>query len=152
MPGYGISSSPAGLLEWSWADERLRGSHNYWVATASPSGQPHLAAVWGVWDGSAFWFSTGGRSRKARHLDANPLVAVAAEEAAESVVVHGRTVRVTDPAQLDAIRSTYVAKYGDAFPDPNDNPVYRVDADVVIGVIENEADFTTRATRWRFVR
>jgi hypothetical protein len=35
MPGYGVlgAAEGSGLLAWSWADERLRASHDYWLAT-----------------------------------------------------------------------------------------------------------------------
>ncbi|MEU4668583.1 hypothetical protein AB0F91_11525 [Amycolatopsis sp. NPDC023774] len=42
MPGYGIAPASAGLLPWHWADERLRTSHDYWLATVTPAGLPHL--------------------------------------------------------------------------------------------------------------
>jgi pyridoxamine 5'-phosphate oxidase-like protein len=55
MPGYGTKSPTEGrgLLPWSWAEERLAQSHDYWVATVQPDGRPHLMPVWGVWDGDA---------------------------------------------------------------------------------------------------
>ncbi len=51
MPGYGISdaNSGKGLLEWSWATERLMKAHNYWLATTRPDGRPHCMPVWGIW-------------------------------------------------------------------------------------------------------
>jgi hypothetical protein len=35
MPGYGLlgPDQGSGLLPWSWAEERLSASHDYWVAT-----------------------------------------------------------------------------------------------------------------------
>ncbi|MFG1646895.1 hypothetical protein ACGFMK_42015 [Amycolatopsis sp. NPDC049252] len=36
MPGYGIAAAGEGLLPWSWADERLRASHDFWLATDAP--------------------------------------------------------------------------------------------------------------------
>src|SRR5215213_9005621 len=49
MPGYGISHEAKGMLEWEWAEERLRESHNYWLATTRPDGRPHVFPIWGVW-------------------------------------------------------------------------------------------------------
>ena len=61
MPGYGIAgpTEGRGLLPWSWAEERLTRSHDYWVATVRADGRPHLMPVWGAWDGGALWFSIG---------------------------------------------------------------------------------------------
>ena len=38
MPGYGTlgPDQGTGLLPWSWAEERLVRSHDYWVATTWP--------------------------------------------------------------------------------------------------------------------
>jgi hypothetical protein len=50
MPGYGIlgPTKGSGLLPWSWAEERLTASRNYWVASSWPDGRPHSMPVWGV--------------------------------------------------------------------------------------------------------
>jgi len=152
MPGYGIlpAESGGGLLPWSWAAQRLEDAHNYWVATTGPGGAPHLAAVWGLWDGGAFHFSTSGGSRKARNLAADPRCVVTPENAAESVVVEGVAHRVVDAGRLDELLARYERKYGSGFPDPNANPVFRVEPHVVFGIIEHGEDFVGRATRWRF--
>ncbi len=44
-----------------------------WLATASPSGHPHLIAVSAWWDGSQLVVATLGTSRTARNLDATGL-------------------------------------------------------------------------------
>jgi general stress protein 26 len=151
MPDYGIAPEDEGeLLPWSWAVERLEASRNYWVATSGADGVPHLAAVWGVWHDGAFWFSTGGRSRKARNLAANPRCSIAPERADESVVCAGTAVRVTDDQIIGALRRLYIEKYGEGFPDPDANPLFRIEPTTVIGIIESEPEFSTRATRWTF--
>lgn len=73
MPGYGVRGADegTGLLPWTWAEERLAGSHDYWVATAAADGRPHLMPVWGMWHDGALWFSSSTRSRKARNLRSN---------------------------------------------------------------------------------
>jgi PPOX class probable F420-dependent enzyme len=152
MPGYGIppAGGEDGLLPWSWAVQRLERSHNYWVATSRPDGSPHLAAVWGVWVDGAFRFSTGGRSRKARNLAADPRCVVTPEQAEESVVVEGVAERVTNGAELSRLLAAYRHKYGSGFPDPVQNPVFAVRPRVVFGIIERAAEFSTSATRWVF--
>jgi Pyridoxamine 5'-phosphate oxidase len=154
MPDYGLSPAEDGdgLLPWSWAVQHLERAHNYWVATSRPDGSPHLAAVWGLWLGDAFHFSTGGRSRKARNLAANPRCVITPEQAEESVVVEGVARPVTDPATLSALLAAYRAKYGAGFPDPVHNPVFTVRPAVVFGVVEHEPEFSATATRWVFPR
>jgi PPOX class probable F420-dependent enzyme len=150
MPDYGISPAADGLLPWAWAVERLERAHNYWVATTGPDGSPHLAAVWGCWREGAFAFSTGGRSRKARNLAADPRCVVTPEHAGESVVVEGTARRVTDPAALAALAATYHDKYGSGFPDPLEHPVFAVRPRVAFAVVEREPMFSRSATRWSF--
>jgi hypothetical protein len=150
MPGYGVPDDEDGLLPWAWAVERLERAHNYWVATATPEGVPHLAAVWGVWVDTAFHFSTGGRSRKARDLLANPSCVVTPDDATESVVVQGVAERITDAGALASLLAAYRRKYGSGFPDPVDNPVFAVRPRTAIGIIEREAEFARTATRWTF--
>ena len=59
MPGYGLPEGNKGLLPWSWAEQRLKRSHNYWVTTVKLDGaahnaspfnvSPHTMVVWGLW-------------------------------------------------------------------------------------------------------
>jgi hypothetical protein len=48
MPGYGLldAAQGTGLLPWSWAEERLESSHDYWLATLRP--QPLLSGPAGL--------------------------------------------------------------------------------------------------------
>ncbi|MCZ2096160.1 MAG: hypothetical protein LC121_07825 [Anaerolineae bacterium] len=47
--GYGISTKPQGMLDWSWVDDQMTKSRSYWVCSTRPDGRPHAAPVWGVW-------------------------------------------------------------------------------------------------------
>lgn len=150
MPEYGLLAPDEGqgLLPWGWAAERLTRARNYWVATTQPDGRPHVTAVWGVWLDDTFYFSTGRQSRKARNLAERPHCVICTEDAAEAVIVEGRTVLVGDPAPLARIANIYRAKYASSFPD--DSNVYAVRPQVVFGFIESAAEFAGAATRWRF--
>jgi hypothetical protein len=63
MPDYGILGphEGSGLLPWSWAEERMTASRNYWVTSLWPDGRPHSMPVWGAWEDEALWFSSGRR-------------------------------------------------------------------------------------------
>lgn len=65
MPGYLSDPTETQLLPWAWAEVRLRDAHNYWLATHTAEGGPHLAPVWAVWDGARIFVATGTRSKKA---------------------------------------------------------------------------------------
>jgi PPOX class probable F420-dependent enzyme len=151
MPGYGIEpASPSGLLAWSWAEERLVRSHDYWFASVRPDARPHVMPVWGVVLEGAFWCSTSPASRKASNLRVNPAVTVTTDDASEPVVVEGVATIATDDAAVARFAAAMVAKYR------NDaglefyaaNLTVQVAPQRVIGI--DTGAFTTSPTRWRF--
>jgi hypothetical protein len=154
------ADSTRGLLPWRWAVERLEKSHNYWVSTARPNGRPHLMVVWGIWRGSAFWFTTGRNTRKARNLAANPDCSIATEEADEAVIVEGQALEITDAAARRAFAPVYNAKYGgeiEAMIETSagsaglaGSALWRVDPRAVFGMNEHAENFVEAATRWTF--
>ena len=151
MPGYGIwgPTEGRGVLPWSWAEERLASSHRYWVASVGPAGQPHAMPVWGVWLTGSLWFSTGGRSRKARNLEADPRCVVHIEDGAEPVVVEGTAQPLRDAAVLGEVLAAYEEKYAERPPEVAENPIFRVRPRRAFGLIES--DFIGSPTRWSFV-
>jgi hypothetical protein len=151
-PGYGIAEAGGGkgLLPWKWARERLAKSHNYWIATTHPDGHPHVMVVWGLWLDERFYFSTGGKSRKARNLAANPHCVISTEKAAEAVIVEGvaRQLHVLDdPAFIKRFIRLYKKKYNWKI-DSNEGNFYAVHPRMAFGLLEK--DFTGAATRWQF--
>ena len=108
---YGIRDDEEGLLDWSWAAERLASSRNYWVATTRPDGSPHAMPVWGLWHDDAFYFSSSPDSRKARNIASNPNVVVHLESGDEVVIVEGSAELVTDAELLQRLGEDYTTKY-----------------------------------------
>ncbi len=151
MPaGYGITNGGrAGRLPWSWAEERLAGSRNYWLCTTAPDGRPHAMPVWGLWIERQLVFSTDPASRKARNLGRTPAAVVHLESGDDVVVLEGRVEVVRDASLLRRFGDDYEAKY--AVRIPPHNPAYGVYAlRVAVGFGWRETDFPTSATRWRF--
>jgi Pyridoxamine 5'-phosphate oxidase len=154
MPGYGLPTGSKGLLPWKWADDRLRKSHNYWVATGRPTGGPHLMIVWGLWMDGAFYFGTGRQSRKAKNLAACPQCVIATEQANQAVIVEGMAEEVQDVAFRRRYINVYEKKYNfdmSAFEKDIVNlkePIYIVRPSVAFGLDEKKSLAT--ATRWRF--
>ncbi|HUK51774.1 MAG TPA: pyridoxamine 5'-phosphate oxidase family protein [Candidatus Binatia bacterium] len=149
IPGYGIAGETEGrgLLPWTWAEQRLGKSWNYWLATTRPDGRPHVMPVWGLWRGGAFWFSTGEKTVKARNLAANPRCVVCTERADDAVVLEGVVEWVEACAELGPLWQAYQQKYkwnmkGTGF--------FRVRPAVAFGLIEKGELFTQTATRWIF--
>jgi hypothetical protein len=151
MPGYDLfpEIGGPGLLPWSWAEERLTGSHNYWIGTVSPDGQPHATPVWAVWLESALYFSVGPRSLKARNLARDPRCTATTEYAGEAVIIEGTTAVVIDIDTLARFKAAYDVKY-DWDIDVTKGPIYAITPATVFGFIEAAREFAGTATRWRF--
>jgi len=151
MPGYGTlpADEGTGLLPWSWAEERLTASHDYWVATIWPDGRPHVTPVWGVWADGAVWFSCAPRSRKARNLRADPRCSVTTDNALEPVVVVGVAELVAGVEAIRPFADASIAKYGGdvSLEFYAENATFRVSPSVVFALTED--DFAGSPTRWR---
>jgi PPOX class probable F420-dependent enzyme len=154
MPGYGIqpATEGRGLLPWSWAEQRLIRSHDFWLATVTPDGTPHLMPVWAVWHTGQLWFSSSNGSRKARNLTAQPRCSLSTGDPLEPVVVQGPAQRVTDPDLLAALLAAENAKYGTSYGpdmvDPASNSVFRLRPEWVFAL--DSRDFTGSPTRFTF--
>lgn len=154
MPGYGVlpAGDGTGLLPWSWAEERLSGSRNYWIATVWPDGRPHVMPVWGMWHESSLWFSSSLPSRKSKNLLADPRCMVTTEDASNPVVVEGVAGVITNPDELAKMleleNTKYSTDYGIETLDPALNSCFRVRPRWVFGL--QSGDFTGSPTRWDF--
>lgn len=155
--GYGFPKGTKGLLPWSWAEQRLKKSHNYWVTTItaedSKQPKPHTMVVWGLWQDGRFLFSTGSQSRKARNLMRNPNCVICTEHAHEAVIVEG-VAEIADVAARRKFLAPYERKYkfdmstmkGDILS--MKEPVFAVRPRVVFALWEKH--FQGKSTRWKF--
>ncbi|MGO9517610.1 MAG: pyridoxamine 5'-phosphate oxidase family protein [Candidatus Korobacteraceae bacterium] len=147
MAGYGVPDSLEGALLWSWAEERIAKSHNYWLTTVTPDGAPHTMLVWGIWLDGAYYFSTSATSRKARNLQHNSNCVVCNENAEEAVIVEGVAHRLNDSDIPNQAFIDYKAKYGWEL-NPKIGPVYEVRPKTVFAMPEKQ--FPKAVTRWKF--
>jgi PPOX class probable F420-dependent enzyme len=154
MPGYGVlpADQGSGLMPWSEAERRLTVSHDYWCATVTPDGRPHIMPVWAVWEQGRLWFSSGMRSRKARNLADDPRCTLSTDDARDPVVLEGTAEQVTEPGRiagfLAAVNAKYAAGITEEFLDPQVNGVFAVRPERVIAL--TGADFPGSPTRWTF--
>src|SRR5438270_10962448 len=146
-PGYGFPKGSKGLVPWSWAEQRLKRSHNYWITTVKPDASPHSMVVWGLWQDGRFLFSTGTTSRKARNLSGNPHCVICTEDASEAVIVEGTALVSSDTRFLKRFARLYEKKY-DWDMSTFAEPVYVVIPSVAFGLPED--NFAGRVTRWTF--
>lgn len=153
MPGYGLPAGKKGLLPWSWAEQRLKKSHNYWITTVKPDGTPHTMVVWGLWQDGRFIFSTGSKSRKARNLAENKNCIVCTEKANEAVIVEG-VGEIAEVSARHKFLPVYERKYKFDMKGMKDDilsmkePVFAVRPRVVFGLWEKY--FQEKSTRWIF--
>jgi len=153
--GYGFPEGTKGLLSWSWAEQRLKKSHNYWITTVTPGGppKPHTMVVWGLWQDGRLLFSTGGKSRKACNLARNKNCVVCTEHAHEAVIVEG-IAEIADVAARRKLIPVYERKYKFDLCNMKDDllamkePVFAVRPRVVFGLWEKH--FQSKSTRWKF--
>jgi hypothetical protein len=146
-PGYEPPGDGRRLLEWTWAVRRLQESRRFWLATARPSGVPHLAAVWGVWVAGALFFSTGRTTRKALNLAGRQECSMATESAAEAVIIQGSAGEVHNQKLVAAADAAYSAKYGSSAL-IDDSPLFALRPRSVVGIVDGDASLLP--TRWRF--
>lgn len=153
MPGYGLAEGSKGLLSWSWAEQRLKKSHNYWITTVRPDGSPHTMVVWGLWQDGRFLFSTGSTSRKTRNLAENPRCIICTEHAQEAIIVEG-IAEIADVAARRKLIPVYQRKYHWDLSSMKDDmlsmkePVFSVRPKIVFALWEKY--FQTKSTRWKF--
>ena len=152
-PGYGFSETTKGLLPWSWAEQRLKKSHNYWVTTVKPDGSPHTMVVWGLWQDGRFLFSTGSQSRKARNLAKNPKCVICTEHAHEAIILEGVAEIADLPARrkfLPAYERKYKFDMSSMKADilSRKEPVFAVRPRLVFAMWEKY--FQSKSTRWKF--
>lgn len=143
--GYGIAADAKGMLPWSWADERLVASRNYWIVTTRPDGRPHAMPVWGLWlDGAVHWGSSPS-SVKAKNVAHDPRVAVHLESGDEVVILEGEAEAFAlDDRLADAYREKYEYR-----PDPSEGGGwFRLRPRV--GFAWTEKDYPRTATRFDF--
>jgi hypothetical protein len=157
-PGYGFPETTKGLLPWSWAEQRLKKSHNYWVSTIKPTtvkpdGSPHTMVVWGLWQDGRFIFSTGKTSRKARNLALNKNCVICTELAHEAVIVEG-VAEIADVAARRKMIPAYERKYKFDLSKMKEDmlnmkePVFAVRPRVVFAMWEKH--FQSKSPRWKF--
>ena len=154
MPGYGLPKSKKGLLAWKWADDRLKKSRQYWIATTRPDGRPHVMVVWALWLDGALYFATGSTSRKARNLAKNPHCTMCTDNAAEAVILEGEIEAEKDVARIREFLKIYEKKYKfDMSGMAHDmlklkEPVLFLRPKTAFGMAEKA--FSKSATRWIF--
>jgi hypothetical protein len=153
----------AAPIPWSRALKQLEAgaSGTYWLATTSPDGRPHVAAVGALWVDGKIYFTSGTRTRKGRNLAAKPDCVFSISLTGIDLVVEGTAVRITDRPTLLRLAKRYAAQGWPAsvsggaltaeYSAPSAGPppwnLYVVRPTTAFGVATAEP---SGATRWHF--
>ena len=155
-------------IPWSRALKQLEApaqeegpGRTFWLATTSPDGSPHVAAVGALWVDDQLYFTSGPRTRKSKNLAAKANCAVSVSLDDVDLVVEGMARKVTDKATLEHVARLYASQgwparaSGGAItaefsaPSAGRGPwdLYVVTPSAAVGVATKEPE---GATRWHF--
>lgn len=155
MPdGYGVPEHDEGLLDWSWAVERLTTARNYWFCTTRPDGRPHAMPAWAAWVDGALYFDGSPETRRARNLAQNSAIVVHLESGDEVVVLEGEAVYIpgAERGLAERLAAALAAKYAPTYePSPdtwNEGGLWSVRPTAAFGWTQ----FPANVTRWRWPR
>ena len=151
MPHYGVyPERKDALLDWSWAQSRLRAARNYWLCTTRPDGRPHATPIWAVWVNGDLIFGCDQHSRKARNIAANSHVALHLESGDETLIVEGAVEALKpSPALQAAINDAFAEKYAiDHSLDADELKQYRIVPRKIMAWLES--DFPASVTYFLF--
>jgi len=147
-PGYRFPTSPNGLLDWSWARERLTNSQNYVIVTVRPDGRPHAMGMHGLWFEDAYYFGTDTASRKAKNLEENPHCVLINENFHELVIVEGTAEVIDWESVPEGVAEASNTKYGWPMKPRKGGSLYRLKPSVVFAFPLDQ--IATAVTRWKF--
>ncbi len=146
--GYGFPKDAEGLLAWTHAERQLEQARNYWLATTSPDGRPHVTPLWGAWLDGALYFDGHPHTRWARNIASNPNVCIHLESGEDVVILEGVVEDVTVDAALgQRIVAAWMEKYGRLAPDPTGSGMCRMRPLVARGW---STETLKDGARWRF--
>lgn len=129
-PLAGEESPPPLDLDWPQVRERLDGAEDYYVASVSAAGAPHVVPVLGVWLDDHLHINTDPRARKARQLRANPAVAVLVAGPDYDFTIEGTATLVRDETLLRRVAAGFPVKYDWWHPWVEDGRFYANETDV----------------------
>jgi PPOX class probable F420-dependent enzyme len=96
-------------------DQRLRSDVMIWLNSVRADGRPHSAAVWFLWDGSAFLIFSQPNTQKIRNLRQNTNVLLALDDTkngSDVIQVEGKAELLEGNNEVSATLPAFVEKYG----------------------------------------
>jgi hypothetical protein len=84
-----------------------RHARGLFLGTVQPGGRPHAAGIGAVWHDGDPCFTSGPGTCKARNLASNPACTISVKLPDTDLTLDGEAARVTEPAILQQVASTY---------------------------------------------
>lgn len=109
----GYVESPTSEVSWSYVENRLAESTNYWLCTVYPDGRPHVVPRWGVFLDGKFYYDGSPDTRHARNLEKNSNATLHLESGNDVVIMEGtsQTAPKPEPELAQRLSAVYTAKY-----------------------------------------
>jgi hypothetical protein len=146
MPRFYKTASGDDLLPWSHVVERLEAATNYWIATTSAKGRPHVTPIWAAWVDGALYFDGIFTALWTKNMTANPAISIHLESGTDVVILDGDTEdTVPDPDLGARIVDAFATKYVAPLPQPA-RGIYRLR----LRTVRAWTRFPDDATRWVF--
>lgn len=145
---YGFPTSPKGILDWTWARQRLTKSYNYVIVTVRPDGRPHAMGMHGLWCDDAYYFGTDPATRKARNLAENPHCILINEKMDELIIVEGVAEKADYNELPKDLSGASKKKYGWPMDPKGPGQVYKLVPRVVFAFPLKQ--IATAVTKWVF--
>ena len=83
--------------------------HTCWLATINADGSPHVSGIGAGWVDGAFWFETGGATRKGRNIARDPRCTLSLATQEFDLVLEGDASRVMDPDRVRDLAERWAA-------------------------------------------
>lgn len=109
----GYVESPTSEVSWSYVENRLAESTNYWLCTVYPDGRPHVVPRWGVFLDGKFYYDGSPDTRHARNLEKNSNATLHLESGNDVVIMEGTSQAAPkpEPELAQRLSAVYTAKY-----------------------------------------
>ena len=114
MPeGYMKPTTEEKMLKWEDVSELLRGALNYWIATTTADGRPHVRPVWGAWSKDILYFDGSPATGWGRNIQRDPRISVQVEAGDIAIIVEGDIVGIDRAGEelVTRLLEEYGAKY-----------------------------------------
>lgn len=107
---YGIKTTEEGMLAWESVTEHLRDALNYWIATTSKDGWPHVRPVWAAWVDGILYFDGHPSTGWGRNINRDPRISVQIEAGEIAVIIEGGVVDM--PSADEELAKRLSAEFG----------------------------------------